>query len=177
MRVAALDLSSKTGWAVWDGSAPRPILGTKQLVGWGYEIGSTLEFWRLWLGDFVTGHKPEFVAIEAPFIPDHGDGSTIMRQCALFGFTCWALKQCGIRVEQVHSATWRKHFLGSGRGKTDDLKEEAKARCRALGWTFPDHNAAEAGGILCWAIHQRLSLVAPWRDQLLLGGITAGATA
>lgn len=180
MRVGALDLSSKTGHAAWNGTAERPVLGTKTLVGWQYDVGTMLEFWRRWLGDWIRTHQPEYVAVEAPFIPDHGGGDVILKQAGLFAFTMWAFKSANIRAEQVHSASWRKHFIGCGmldrrdsrvqRGEKpgEAMKRLAVMRARALGWDFPDHNAAEAGGILTWAINERLQLAAPWRDQGLL---------
>ena len=167
MRIAALDLSSKTGWAVHDGKRHAPLLGTKQLVGWGYDTGSMLEHWRLWLGEFFKAHDPELVAIEAWMLPQHGDGRTILKQAGLLGFTEWCCKISGRKVEIVYAASWRKTFLGSAHGKTDELKQKSLEACRALGWNPPDHNAADAAGVLHHAIDAIAKVQSPWRDAHL----------
>lgn len=166
MRIAALDLSSHTGWAAWDGKSPAPQLGVKHLVGWGYDQGSMLEFWRVWLGDFFAAHDPEIVGIEAWMLPQHGDAETIKRQAALLGFTEWACKASGRRAVVIHAASWRKSFLGTGRGKTEEFKAKAMAACAALGWAAPDHNAADAAGVL-HHVCEMAEIVTPWRDPHL----------
>lgn len=165
MRYGALDISSKTGWAVWDGHTARPFLGRKTLVGWSYDSGSMLEFYRLWLGDFIRIHRPDIVAVEGWIIAAHLDATTIGKQIQLAGFTEWAMKKAGIRCIPVAAATWRKTFHGTGRASGDEFKTWAKKRCDILGWEYEDDNAAEAGGLLHHAITQIGRENPPWRDH------------
>lgn len=174
MRAAALDLSSKTGWAVWNGSSGRPELGTKQLVGFQYDNGTMLELFRKWLGPWLRMHEPEIIFIERWLIAGHMDGTTIGKQIMLAGFTEWACKAAGIKTVLVTSAQWRKFCYGKASlAPGEDWKTKATGRCRHLGWEFPDHNAAEAGLILDWGLCTVGKVNPPWRDDLLLPRIAA----
>ena len=173
MRIAALDLSSKCGWAVWEPGRARPLLGTKKLVGFSYDEGSMLEFYRLWFNDFLTTHQPDLLALESWYIPPHMDGATIGKQIMLHGMTMWRAKKRKVRVEKVTAAQWRKHAFGSSRNNGTDWKVRARERCDYLGWTYPDHNAAEAGLILDWAIVTQARLNPLWRDDILMAKAAA----
>lgn len=165
MRAIALDLSSKTGWAAYDGKSPAPVLGTKQIVGWQYDAGSMLELYRKWLSDFVKIHQPEIVFIEGWFIAPHLDGLTIGKQVALVSFTQWAMKAAGIPCHIFTVAQWRKGYFGSAAGKADYFKRKACYYCEQLGWAYPDHNAAEAAGILDYGLTSKARITPPWRSH------------
>jgi len=168
MRYAAFDISSKTGWGVWDGHAPQPTLGVKTIVGWDYDAGSMLELYRKWLGDFLRAYRPQRVGIEALFLAPHLDFPTIGKQVALVSFTQWACKAAGVPCSLIYAASWRKSWYGSARGRTDDFKNMAVNRCLDLGWDAPDHNAAEAGGILDHLVTEIGKETPPWRSSHLL---------
>ncbi len=167
MRAVGLDISSHCGWAAWDGHRPAPLLGVKHVVGWQYDIESMLELWRNWLAHFFEAHNPEVVFIEAWMLPQHGDAATVEKQVALTSFTRWACKVSGRKVAMVHAASWRKSFLGSGRGTTDEFKRRALGACAALGWNAADHNAAEAAGVLHHGLDMVAGIKTPWRDAHL----------
>lgn len=179
MRAAALDLSSRTGVATWDGRAGRPLLSTKKLVGYDYAIEDTLELWRVWLGDFIKTHRPELVIIEEFVVALYDDakdperrpqvnGQAILRLAGLSTFTRWACKKAGAKVAVVTAAQWRKHAFGSARNNGTDWKQRARQRCDYLGWEYPDHNAAEAGLILDWGLCAIGKVNPPWRDDSLM---------
>ena len=54
-------------------------------------------------------------------------------------------------VWEVPPSTWRKHFLGRGTGKRDDMKRAAIVRCSQLGWETFDDNQADALGLMDYA--------------------------
>lgn len=171
MRIVALDISSKTGWAVYDDAAARPLLGTKPLVGWGYDEGTMLEHFRKWLGEFIQKHNPQMAAVERPFIPTHGgkvDGVTVSRQHMLCGMAVWAFGAVGIQWHWAPVPQWRSHAFGSARNNGTDWKVRAKQRCDFLGWEYPDDNAAEAGLILDWLLVDKAKINPPWRDDVLM---------
>lgn len=165
MRAAALDLSSKTGWAAHDGASPLPVLGTKPIVGWGYDAGSMLELYRKWLSDFVKIHRPEVMFIEAWFIAPHLDAVTIGKQVALATFTQWAMKTAGIPTHLITVNAWRNGYFGSAAGKADYFKRKAMRYCDELGLQYPDHNAAEAMGILDHGLVSIARVMPPWRKH------------
>lgn len=79
---------------------------------------------------------------------------------------------------KVEIGTWRKHFIGRGSGfKKDargkylpnhDPKELAIQRCAEYGWHTDIADAAEAIGILDYALTQIPGYERPWRDAMLL---------
>lgn len=168
MRYAAFDISSKTGWGVWDGHAPQPTLGTKTIVGWDYDAGSMLELYRQWLGEFLRAHRPQRIGIEALFLGAHGDFVTIGKQVALVSFTQWAAKAAKIPCSLIYAASWRKSWYGSANGRTDDFKNMAVNRCLDLGWNAVDHNAAEAAGVLDHLITEIGKETPTWRSTHLM---------
>jgi Holliday junction resolvasome RuvABC endonuclease subunit len=173
MRVAAFDLSSKTGWAVWDGISKQPTLGTKEIVGWQYDAGTRLELYRKWLGAFIGAHRPQMIVIEGWFIAPHLDGATIGAQIGLCQFTQWAFKAAGVPCHLVTAGQWRKHWHGTAAGKGEWHKRKACEIATRLGWTYSDHNAAEAAGLLDYAICHIAKETTPWRDDWLLVGATS----
>lgn len=177
MRYAALDLSSKTGFAVWDGHTAKPLLGTKQLVGWDYDSGTMLELYRKWLGDFLRIHRPQRMAIESWYIPQHNrpgeqfkiDAVTVAKQIMLSGFTQWACKAARIPFTLVTAGQWRKTWYGSARlPQGNDWKLMATDRCRQIEWPAVDHNAAEAAGLLDHLVTEIGKETPPWRSDNLL---------
>ncbi|MES2289311.1 MAG: hypothetical protein V4530_06185 [Pseudomonadota bacterium] len=169
MRYAAFDLSSKTGWGVWDGAREKPILGTKQIVGWDYDAGTMLELYRQWLGEFLRLHRPQRIALESWYIAPHLDGKTIGKQIMLSGFTQWACKAAKIPFHLVTAGQWRKTWYGSAAlPQGNDWKLMASHRCRTIGWDAVDHNAAEAAGLLDHLITQYGRETPPWRSEHML---------
>jgi Holliday junction resolvasome RuvABC endonuclease subunit len=174
-RVAAFDLSSNTGWSVWDGVADAPTLGKKRVLHWDRDEGIMLEGWRQWLGRFLREHTPEAVAVEAPALGTHTDAPTIYRQAMIRGMLLWGchVSQPSIPVYSIPPASWRKTFIGFGKkpkDRTESWKQLACQRCNALGWDYPDHNAAESSGVLHHLLTVTLGLTPPWahRDQMTL---------
>lgn len=93
-------------------------------------------------------------------------------------------------VFKVHISQWRKHFIGRGagfkrekiekviKGKTklvpgkylpgEDPKELAIQRCGEYGWHTDIADAAEAVGILDYALTMIDGHPRPWRDELIM---------
>ena len=169
VRIAAFDISSKLGWAAWDGAAPRPVFDMKPVVGFQYDAGSMLELYRKWLGTWLRAYQPELLVIEAWIVAAHGDADTSAKLIQLSGFTQWACKTLGVATVLVPASTWRKEVYGTGRGTSAEWKRKAKERVRSYGMSPPDDNAAEAVLILEYAIKRYGKTVAPW----LIGGSPA----
>ncbi len=128
-----------------------------------------IERFRRFLAKLFDEHDPQVVGIEAPAAGGHGDVMTMNRQAKIAGMIEWAAHIKQLPCYSISPSTWRKSFIGFGtRGKRVDVdwKKLAVARARVLGWTFPDHNAAEAGGILDNIAGEQLGLLTPWRENL-----------
>jgi Holliday junction resolvasome RuvABC endonuclease subunit len=125
-----------------------------------------LEHFRLWLGGLLKEHSIEAVAVEAPAMGAHTDVPTIYRQAMLHGSVAWACHVLQLPRYMVSPARWRKTFIGFGkapRGEKVDWKRLAVQRARALGLEPPDHNSAEALGVLDHVLSQSLKVMPPWR--------------
>lgn len=150
--ILALDLSTQTGWAYGViGATPRS--GTVTLAKPGASHGEIGRGFLRWFLDFVTVNEVDTLFYEVPADPRFmGSKTTFKTARILIGLPFLLETAAGSRginriIETtVHDA--RKFFLGkSPRGGQG--KDLVQAKCRALGWKFEDHNAADA---LCvWA--------------------------
>lgn len=74
----------------------------------------------------------------------------------------------GAAIYFVHQQSWRRHFYGKGTGlRREQAKRASIERCRSLGWYPQDDNAADALGVLDYAIHLN-RIDAPWNARLVL---------
>lgn len=156
MRVLALDLSTKVGFAVDapDGSA-RPRTGVWKLpIVAADDYGTMGLALQQWLRGLVGMTGAEMLAYEAPLVRAGGafngaftNAHTVRIQ---LGFTMAAQIVAAERRLPVVAAavqTIRKHFCGHGHAKKPAVME----RCRVLGWEIADHNAADAAAVWSWA--------------------------
>lgn len=153
--VLGLDPATRTGVAFGvPGSTPE--LWTEFFGGEGAACEDVYERATFWLADFLKTRSPALFVIEAPVPPSAIKGftnhDTTMITIGLYGIMVGIARCKRIPCRAVKISTWRKHFLGAGNGnlKTEQAKRAALRQCRLLGWTPPDHNAAEAGGIWDW---------------------------
>lgn len=193
--VLALDIATTTGWALHYQGLQRPLFGALRLAGGEENVGKALDQMLSFLQDLqarlaARGHGITHIFYEKPFIPSAVNSSTserLMGLCAvvqMFAFRIGATSCYSIDISE-----WRKHFIGRGGGfkrtpdkkhylPGQDPKERAIQQCARYGWHTDIADAAEACGILDYA----LSLIdrgcveaglpgypRPWRDRLLLG--------
>lgn len=170
MRILSLDIATACGWA-YDcppepGDDPAQLAcgvrsGTVKLqapagdMGGGFENGRTFKYFDEWLSDFVSLVRPDVLVFEAP-LNIHNAFTSENTVRLLFGLAAIAelvATRYGLQRFEANNATVRKHFLGSARGKSADLKLKTMARCRALGWYPKDHNEADAIALHDYARH------------------------
>lgn len=194
--VLALDIATTTGWALHYQGLQRPFFGALRLAGGEENVGKALDQMLRFLEDLqaklaARGHGITHIFYEKPFIPGAVNSSTserLMGLCAvvqMFAFRIGATSCYSIDISE-----WRKHFIGRGSGfkrtadkkhylAGQDPKELAVQQCARYGWHTDIADAAEACGVLDYA----LSLIdrgcveaglpgysRPWRDRLVLGG-------
>jgi hypothetical protein len=172
--VLALDLSVKsTGFAIWHDQLAKPECGTWELAGGVAHAARGFVRLHRNLKDMNDATPIDRVVYEDTVPPHmlkgHSDAATIK---ALAGLACHVESFCaamGIRCQSVGLTTWRKHFVGSmPRGtKSADFKHLAMTRCRELGIEVIKHDAAEAAGILDYALSVE-GIIPPWREANLL---------
>lgn len=173
MSLVALDLSIRScGWAMWSRGQERPAFGTWELAP--HADFASRAFVRLHknLLDLHTIDPIEEMvfeeAIPAFKLQGHSSAATIFGAAGLAAHAMSFAEAVGCRWRSVSIVAWRKHFLGSmPRGtKTPDLKAMAMRRCRELNFDVQKHDAAEACGLLDFAISVA-GIIAPWRENFL----------
>ena len=168
----ALDLSIRsTGYACWREGQERPACGTWELAP--HIDHAARAFVRLHrnLAEIQRESPIDELVFEEP-PPTHrmGGHTSAATEAAKYGLVAHAMsfgEALGIAWRPVSIAAWRKHFIGSiPRGtKTPDLKHMAMSRCRELGIEVIKHDAAEAAGLLDYAV-SLAGIVPPWRQAL-----------
>lgn len=155
MIIAGLDVATRTGLAIMDGDR---LLHVEAFRPKGKEDHEIFQGFRTWLRPLLISHGVEHAAVEEPLRSDlkrrNPDGTeealTNMRTyLRLYGLRAHAIEICAalnIPCEEVNQATWRKAFLGNGRGD----KDMALAQCKLLRWPVPNKDAAEACGVAWW---------------------------
>ena len=194
--VLALDIATTTGWALHNPDLQRPFFGALALPGGGERIGAALDKLLRFLEQLdgrmaETGRPISHIFYEKPFIPGQVNSVTSERLMGLCAVTqMFAYRRQMTSCLSVDISEWRKHFLGRGGGfkrtpdkkhylPDHDPKELAIRECARFGWHTDIADAAEACGILDYALSMLDSAVRqhgmtyprPWRDATLLGGI------
>lgn len=155
MKIIALDVATRTGVCVGNsGADPR---------AWSVDLGQPpderrfSQILKLTHG-LIVEHKPDLIVVEA-FIGGKNASAYLIGLVSCARGCAW---NHGIRTETVFPATVRKHFLGKALTSRDfpgmkqarakiAIKERVAAQCRAIGWTVPDLDAADAAATWDWA--------------------------
>jgi hypothetical protein len=133
-------------------------------------FGRAASFW----GDMLARVEPDIAAIEAPvrvLVTSNEDTTTLTR--GLYAIFAGLARARSIRVLPAQISTWRKYFLGHGRLAGAVAKRECLRRCTLMGWTAPDHNAAEAAGIWLWACAMEHPQLAKRPEPLFVEGVAS----
>ena len=162
MRILALDLARKTGWALGTIHDNVPTSGSVTIASEGASMAKLFSNWRQYLRDFLSLHPDvRIVVFEAPLDPtwikDNRRPEVARRLiglCAVTEELLFTLDRYDVREARVSDV--RSHFIGSNRHKRDIAKGMTKHRCRMLGWNPVDDNAADA--LALWD-YQRAILV------------------
>lgn len=151
--ILALDIATCTGFAFGKpGQTPRS--GSIRLAKTGASNGEIGQGMLTWLVDFITVNKPDMIYYEVPLDPRHmGKSTTFKTARILLGlpFLVETIAQArGIfKMREAGVQDVRKFFVGQARPA--NKKEAVKARCRQLGWSAVDDNAADALGLWAFA--------------------------
>lgn len=163
MIVLALDVATKTGWCVDGPATCPPRAGVFALTGGADGIGRACYRFSEWLCQMFATWKPEVVSFEAPLMGGHGvvmNANTARLLISLCGHVESCAHGYGIRCLEEHVQSVRKSFLGHGR--PDNPKKAVVERCKLLGWSVTDHNAADA--VALWT-HTKLHIDKAFRVE------------
>ena len=169
MASVGLDLATSSGVAVWYKGTATPTFTTLRLPGDPGEVGRPCEVLRAHLADIHTLEPIEHLFFEAGILPGKTNIQTIYKLCALAGMAEWFAHRIGAKCRQVDQQSWRKHFMGRGTGRSDELKRMAMDACRQRGWVVRTDHEADALGTLDYGLHC-LGIKPPWAHAHLFGG-------
>jgi hypothetical protein len=157
--ILALDLANKTGFAIGEPfSVPRSGMVTlkRSDEARARAMGNLIA----WLQEQWKGAKPALVVREAPFPLEafrkrHNSQAAAELAYGLHGVLEGMCDRFNVRLESVHPATARKHFIGrANAGERSTTKATVVARCHVLR-LMPkdcfDDNRADALAVWDWA--------------------------
>lgn len=159
MRIFALDLGVRAGYAIGDAGA-RPDSGTVTLKNFDEHRAVAFSNLICFLNESWTADRPALVVKEAMLplqaFKTLGNAEHTIRMTA--GLHAVVEAMCvrhGIHFEEVADSTARKHFIGRARmGARKDTKAAVIQRCHVLGYmarTCKDDNRADALATWDWA--------------------------
>lgn len=157
MRLLALDIATKTGWAFGDASDKKPRFGSIQLpksseLG---EYGRRFSTFRRELIRLVTEFAPQAIWYEAPMMKDSAGNTsinTIRVLTGLAGFAEEVAHTYGLQCAEATSKEVRKHFIGYSTGKSDELKLAVMKQCHLIDWTPANYDESDA--LALWSYGQ-----------------------
>lgn len=137
MRILALDLATRTGWAHSSGGSGvqnfAPRRGDSPGMRW-------IEF-RAWLLRLLDSAPADVIAYEQAH---HRGGAPTHVAHALIGATEAVAAEREIQITNRHTATIKKHATGKGNADKTQMMEAARGR----GWSPADDNECDAMWLL-----------------------------
>lgn len=175
MKVLALDLSTRAGWACaepWGAGLPIMEVGSFRVPEGTHQ--ERFESLYRQIDEFCVRQHVDLAIVETPQIGVHvrkelvSDGmggqfldaraqGSVTTQTLLWGFraTLAALTVVrGIPVHDVGVREWRKSIFGNGNIPGQEAKKRSKETLQKFGVDVRNQDEAEAGMILVWAMNR-----------------------
>lgn len=148
MRILALDLATKTGWALIRPGWDKPESGVQDFsLKRGESPGMRFLRFRKWLMD-MRMHSPELYVYEQP----HYRGGAPTQVCVgLESILLEEVARVSANHVSVHSKTLKKFATGKGNASKAMMERAANKRWNTV---VIDDNHADALMILAWAMEE-----------------------
>ena len=161
MTILALDLGTKTGWAINDDGVIRS--GMEDFTPKkGDHIGKRYHDFIFWVADMIIDYKPEYIYYEMPHMRGRRATEVLHGYLTCLQETCYY--QGADEPISVHSGTIKKFATGNGRASKEDMIEEANEFIGKVDWNpnyedfkykeVTDDNEADAICLLKYAESQ-----------------------
>lgn len=139
MKILALDLGTKTGWAV---NQP-PNSGVQNFaLGRGESPGMRYLKFGAWLRKMLASTRPDLVVHEQAH---HRGGAATEVAAGFVTHLQSIVAELGYNLSNVHTATIKRHATGKGNANKEAMVEAFKKR---FGYEPLDDNEADA----CWLL-------------------------
>jgi len=147
MKILALDLGTKTGWAFGDGKDIKRVYSGVQDFGLkrGESPGMRLLSFDKWIYEMLAKYKPVMVGYE---MPHQRGGHSTQLLLGLLSILHVACEKAKIDYSPVHSMTLKKSATGSGKASKEQMISLATVKFKRK---IIDDNEADALHILGWA--------------------------
>jgi len=172
----ALDLATTSGVALWSPGTEAPRLAAVRLPGEPECVDRPMERLRQHLADLHGLEPITHLFFEATILPGKTTPATVYKLCSLAGMAEWFAYRINAECRRVEQQSWRKHFMGRGTGRSEELKRLAMDACRTRGWNPQNDHEADAAGVLDFGLHC-FGVRPPWRDAHMFGGQMGRAAA
>lgn len=159
MNVLALDLATRTGWALSEDGRRESGMQAFE-VKRGESPGMRFLAFNRWLDSvvFVAGaRRVDLIVYEQPFVMRSGAAAEIS-----LGFATRVQEFCarhGIEHTATNGMTLKKWTTGRGNAKKPDMVAAVRAK---FGWTGDDDNEADAVALL----HHTLEWLKTWLPEM-----------
>ena len=150
MKILALDLATRTGWACGAVNG-EPRWGIKVIARPHTDVGAFASAYDLWLSDMITVEQPDLLVFEAPILPRQTTLDTARKLMGLAFLTELIAFRRDLACREVNIRTVKKFFAGHGHAAKSDMIDAA----RRHGWNVKDDNEADALGVWALAAHAR----------------------
>jgi len=156
MRILALDLATRVGWAC--GSAAEGIIesGSYKLPVTGENVGLFLSHFCKFLHSSISRTSPAEIIFEMPILPGIGKTSleTLRKLYSLCGVTELVALERFVECTEANLSDVRTHALGKGNvpRKRKDVKPAIMAWCKRMGWDPRDDDQADALALLSFRL-------------------------
>jgi crossover junction endodeoxyribonuclease RuvC len=144
MRVLALDLATRAGWAK-GAVTSRPQSGVVRLPSTGDDVGAFLAAWQRHLDGWLLDDV-DLCVFEAPLLPRTTSFKTVTKLHSLAGLTELICHHRGISCRSAGNNRVKKAWAGHGRAEKTAMVAQAKA----YGFAPADDNEADA--IAIWFV-------------------------
>lgn len=150
----ALDLATKTGWALWKPDSPV----TSGAETFPKELGEFALSFERWLSAKVTACNVGCIVVEAP-VPVRGTTKldTLLKLHGAHVLVRLVAQKLKVPIRSIHLSTWRVHFIGvthapaailSKSRRRTWLKKAVMEECARRGWEVTTDDEADARGLL-----------------------------
>jgi len=156
--ILALDIATKTGWAIGRPSMQIPSSGSIRFGQFHSEqqdiFGQAIKWFSNFLRDMPV--VPDILIVEAMLPPDAMRGQTSRavrdRLAGLHGTMLGVAQLRGVaEFASASVGDVRAHFIGDRTCKREQAKREVILQCNAQGWNADDHNQADACALWSYA--------------------------
>lgn len=175
MRILALDIATRSGWAAGEGADNAPAFGTLVLpasVTPG-DYGRRFAAFRRGMVRLIAEHSPRCIWFEAPLTFGGDTNQHTMRMLIGLAAICEEVAETyEIECVEANNQAIRKHFIGTARGNREELKAGVMRRCHEMGWDVCDDNQGDACALFDYARH-RLRIAGRLTQSLPLMGVVS----